>query len=379
MEAAMKKIENVFSAVLKHRKGRHVLFWVTVYMVFTISRTSLESSPYSPLTIMLMNIHGIVPTMIAAYFLNYFLIPKYFNRGKYLSFLALFTLSAYLISVFARIVTVYLNEPLFRQGQFEQEALSDIFLDIEHLVTFYFPPIYFIAFAMTILKQQIAQIGLKQQNALLEKEKAETELNFLKAQIHPHFLFNTLNNLYVLTLKKSDKAPETVVRLSEILDYILYKGNENLVALDKEIKLLENYIELEKLRYGDTLNVSFNKSIDDIRIEISPLLLLSIVENAFKHGASNQINEPEIKIDLNLKDHFLEFKVFNTKNESSKKDDLTYRKGIGISNIRRQLALIYQDYKFEVEEGKDYYLVYLTIVLKNRKEKDKLKKPQEIS
>ncbi len=308
-----------------------------------------------------------LPTVIAAYFLNYYLIPKFFNRQKFLSFFILFGVSGYFICVLARIINVYVAEPLlYREGSFEQESISEILVQLAHLVTVYFPEIYLIAFAMTVLKQQKSQLEMKQRNILLEKEKASTELHFLKAQIHPHFLFNTLNNLYVLSLKKSDKAPETVIKLSEILDYILYKGNEEIVSVEKEVKLLDNYIALEQLRYSNQLKISFVKNIENESVEVSPLLLLTIVENAFKHGASGSLDAPLIKIELIVKDQQLFFKVFNTKSLCFEADNTEIKQGIGVSNIRRQLALIYREYDFAIQESKEDYLVTLSINLKSR-------------
>lgn len=360
----MKPVKDIYFKITHSRIGRHVLFWVAILLAVVIAKSSAETQEQDIFSLIGRNTINLIAPVIAAYFLNYYLLPKHFHRKKYLSFFFLFTSSAYLICVFARILNVHIAEPLFRKGNFEQETVAEIFLQFESLLTTYFPVIYFIAFAMSFFKQQKAQLEMKQRNVLLEKEKAETELNFLKTQIHPHFLFNTLNNLYVLTLKKSDKAPETVIKLSEILDYILYKGNDEVVTVEKEIKLLDNYIALEKLRYGDQLRVSFCKDVDDFSIGISPLLLLSIVENAFKHGASSQLDEPEIKIALSIKDGYLFFKVYNTKSEHTQTDSTNYRKGIGMSNIRRQLALVYTEYKFEIIEGKNDYLVNLSINLK---------------
>lgn len=362
-EPVMQQIDRYVNAILQHKLGRHLTFWVLIYIVFTIAQSSFESQPYDIYTIILLNIPGLIAPIIASYFLNYYLIPRYFNSKRYLEFSILFILSAYFICVFARIINVHFAEALFRQGEFYQESIFEIATQFRHLITVYFPEIYFIAFAMAVLKQQTLAFEMKQRNMLLEKEKSQTELNFLKAQIHPHFLFNTLNNLYVLTLKKSDKAPDVVEKLSEILDYILYRGRDTAVPVAKEIKLLENYVSLEKLRYGDHLKISFRKEVDDPGTSIAPLLLLSLVENAFKHGASNQLTDPIIAIELTLLNQVLHFKVFNTKGETAATEDSSYRNGIGISNIRRQLALIYSEYSFDVKEEKKSYLVMLSIKL----------------
>jgi two-component system LytT family sensor kinase len=135
--------------------------------------------------------------------------------------------------------------------------------------------------------------------------------------------------------------------------------------VEKEIRLLDNYISLEQLRYGNTLKVSFIKQVDDLSITISPLLLLSIVENAFKHGLSGMLDEPEIRIDLRIKNQQLLFEVYNKKSSFAQADDTQYRKGIGVSNTRRQLALTYSNYSFDVQEGELDYLVRLSINLKS--------------
>ena len=132
----------------------------------------------------------------------------------------------------------------------------------------------------------------------------------MKAQIHPHFLFNTLNNLYVLTLQKSDKASDIVLKLSEMLDYMLYKCNENRVTIAQEVQLIQNYIDLEQLRYGDRLELVFNKNIDNHQTQIAPLILVSLIENAFKHGASGSVAVPKIKIDFVIKNEQLLFSIY---------------------------------------------------------------------
>jgi two-component system LytT family sensor kinase len=361
----MKQMHSLISRITHYRFGSHFMFWLFIFTVFLIGKTSSEAAQTNFTNLILVTVLCLIVPLIASYLLCYYLIPRLFGRKKYFSFFILFTSSAYLLCVLGRIIIVHAVEPLIRVGDFDQESIREIFVQLGPLMGSFFPKIYFIAFAMAFLKQQKAQHEIKQRNVLLEKEKAETELNFLKAQLHPHFLFNTLNNLYALTLKKSDKAPEAVIKLSEILDYVLYRGNDEVVSVEKEIKLLNNYIALEELRYGEHLKVSFIKDVDNESIGISPLLLLSIVENAFKHGASGTVEDPEIKVALNIKDQVLSFKVYNTKSPFATTDGTGYRKGIGLSNTRRQLALTYSDYCFDVREGERDYLVRLTINLKS--------------
>jgi len=180
------------------------------------------------------------------------------------------------------------------------------------------------------------------------------ELNMLKAQIHPHFLFNTLNNLYSLTLDKSDKAAEVVAKLSDLLSFMLYEGNKPQVSIQQEITLLQNYIDLEKLRYGNQLNLVFEHQIEDTSAPIAPFLLLPLVENAFKHG---DLSYP-IDIQLDTKDERLIFKVKN-RIKAKQKDQVG---GIGLENIRKRLELIYeQQQTFNIRADEDIFEVELSI------------------
>ena len=201
----------------------------------------------------------------------------------------------------------------------------------------------------------------------LENEKLEAELKFLKAQIHPHFLFNTLNNLYALTLKKSDDAPEVVLKLSGLLDYMLYEGSQSKVPLDHELKHLKNYIELERLRYGKKLRYTEKITGQITGQSIAPLILLPFVENSFKHGAGSGISQPEISIIINVTDAILTMEVSNTKLEHSDSCQTGCASGIGLSNVRRRLDLLYANsYSLITNNTVGRYTVCLTIDLDNQ-------------
>ncbi len=174
----------------------------------------------------------------------------------------------------------------------------------------------------------------------LTKEKKEAELSFLKAQVHPHFLFNTLNSIYYEVLKKSEKAAELVIQLSELLRFTLYECQDDFIYLNKEIKIIENYIEIEKSRYGKRLIVvkSFKREAD---IKIPPLILFSIVENSFKHGISDQKGVSKIDISISVKNEKVILNITNPVSKNIEIDDLGARKGIGLNNTRRQLEIIY--------------------------------------
>ena len=175
-------------------------------------------------------------------------------------------------------------------------------------------------------------------NQQLVKETMIAELQLLKAQVHPHFLFNTLNNLYSLTLKKSLKSPEVVVKLSELLHYMMHECNASEVPVQKEVRMIENYIELEKLRYGNRLNVELTISGEIEGANIAPLLLIPFVENAFKHGSSEQAGDAFILISLFADSNVLSFKIKNSRNEP---ESVAAYGGIGLVNVKKRLALIY--------------------------------------
>ena len=214
------------------------------------------------------------------------------------------------------------------------------------------------------IKLLIQWYNSKQQNQLLARENLETELKFLKSQIHPHFLFNTLNNLYALTLKKSDKAPETVLKLSELLDFMLYDCNASKIYLHKELQLVKNYIDLEKLRYNDDLTIQFDVMGEITKTEIAPLLILPFIENCFKHGISEQTDSSWINISLNVKNNLMTLVVENSRSTKSQEDHKGYKEGIGIENVRRRLQLLYTGkHKLEISEVDHIYSVKLELTV----------------
>jgi LytS/YehU family sensor histidine kinase len=183
---------------------------------------------------------------------------------------------------------------------------------------------------------------LKKVTQQLRIEKQEAELNYLKSQTNPHFLFNTLNNIYSLTLSKSDLAPESVMRLSKILRYMLYDASGEYISIDQEIKVINDYIALEQLRYDDTLHVNFAHNIEDAKQSMPPLLLIPLVENAFKHGVAETRTNPFVNIHLSVQNRRLNFTIKNS-SENTTGDEV--KESIGLSNLRRQLELLYKEFE----------------------------------
>ena len=225
--------------------------------------------------------------------------------------------------------------------------------------------LYFIVFLAISIKQVKRSFFVQQEKNDLEKIKLttelklkEAELKLLKAQIQPHFLFNTLNNLYGLTLEKSNEAPNLVLRLSDILDYILYRCNEKYVPLNEEIKNLKNYIEIEKIRHTSRLRVEVSVPEENHPVKIAPLLLIPFVENAFKHGVSNNPGKAYIKLELKIIGNAIHFDLINFKNPFR----VNEKSGIGLENVRKRLELLYpENYDLQIENKKKEFHIHLVI------------------
>lgn len=203
-------------------------------------------------------------------------------------------------------------------------------------------------------------IQLKQAAQKLKIEKQQAELNYLKSQTNPHFLFNTLNNIYSLAKDKSDLAPESIMRLSKILRFMLYETSGDYIAVEQELKIITDYIELEKLRYDESLRVNFNYDVEDIKQAVPPLLLIPLVENAFKHGVSETRYQPFVDIHLTISKRQLSFIV---KNSSDTAGEKIVKENIGLSNLRRQMELLYSDYNLAVKQGISDFTAILNINL----------------
>lgn len=291
--------------------------------------------------------------MAAYYGLKHVQIPRFYSQKKFVKFALSLLASSVLFYTIWRIAGELGFDKMrgFRNIPFMR------FVDyLTQTVQFYSP-------AMALLVWDSHQERKKEQQRIqeLEKEKLNTELKFLKAQLNPHFLFNTLNNLYSYVVTKSPKAPDMILRLSGILDYVLYRSQQKSVPLKEELKAIENFMELEKIRYGDRLKVSY-KNTGNFSFPISPLLLLSMVENAFKHGASGDIETPEIKIDIEATEDELKCVVWNTKSQLQGELNDGYKKGIGLSNIKQQLSLTYpNNHQLTIDDQQKTFTILLTI------------------
>lgn len=197
---------------------------------------------------------------------------------------------------------------------------------------------------------------LKDQISMLKAEKLDQELTMLKAQINPHFLFNTLNNIYGMALKKADETPDVILQLSKVMRYNIYEAAEKSISIEKDIENIKDFVQIQKIRHRH-LSVVFNEEIDNPSQEISPLILIQFIENAFKHGVSESLGNSFIHIDIQLKNGILHYSIENSKEERSGGNSTK----IGLKNIHRQLELIYPKHTLEVEDRSDRYIVKLMI------------------
>jgi sensor histidine kinase YesM len=344
----------------EHRVISHLLFWIILLLV-QLSSSSYHNHDQVPFR---NNIIGdgtnLVAQIPAAYIMAYFIVPKFFYKQKYIEAIIYFLLASYVICVLSRIEVIFVEEPFYGTKRNPNETIIEILTDVLKLIYVYFFRIFSVAFVFTFLKLLKDQLVIQKRTLSLEKEKAETELKLLKTQLNPHFLFNTLNNIYSLSIANSPVTSASIGRLAEILDYILYRCNSLYVPLSGEIALLNNYVELEKLRYDERLKVNFEPYVEG-DIEIAPLILLSIVENAFKHGAGNDTGKPIVNIDLQANKSNFTFIVSNTFIPKPLEEAF---QNIGLPNLKQQLELIYpKKYNLVISQTEALFTVSLGIDL----------------
>lgn len=333
----------------------HFIFWIIFYLLDVFQ--SLIATDYEVGNAFLFNFSALIPQILFSYYVGYFIIPKFFLRKKYLLAIVLFIIGTYFFSVCNRLM-IHLGELIIGIPSNNQESFLKVITDYKFLISRYIPSNFFVAFIFISVKYVIGYQKIRNKELKIDTERVASELKTLKAQLNPHFLFNTLNNIYSLSICNSPETSASINKLSEILDYVLYRCNTKFVLLSNEIKLLKNYIELEKLRYDDRLEVTFLNQIEN-DFEIPPLILLSLVENAFKHGAGEDSGSPKIDVEISNKLNDFMFRISNT----ISKDYISMGKeNIGLSNIRKQLNLIYENkYTLTIDNKGDLFVVILKI------------------
>ncbi len=332
---------------------RHGLFWLVRTVVLTWLVTHVVHVALNGRLALRDMLLLLVPHVLATYALLYSVLPALWQgqRRRFLLLLAAwFPLSVGLHHAFRYFVLV----PLYVGVQ---TPLPDAHIALAPGPYMLLVVTAGVAACLRVFRQWRQK---ELDNGRLRQENYRAELQLLKSQIHPHFLFNTLNNLYALTLRQSAQAPEVVDRLTGLLQFVVEQGAAPLVALSDEVTLLRNYLALEQLRYGGRLALDFRAEGLPATGGIAPLLLLPLVENAFKHGAAEQMGAARIAVVLSMAGHGFTCVITNTKNHAPPAASA----GIGLRNVRQRLELLYPGrHYFETEELPDSYTVRLTLQL----------------
>ncbi|MEM0991964.1 MAG: sensor histidine kinase [Bacteroidota bacterium] len=344
------------------RLSRHIAYWL-LWSVFLITVNSLIGNAIkfvggnSVLWQWIAFEAVVLPVKIgAAYTIAYFLMPRFLYKEQYLAFLICGVLTLLFFSVLLYIIYAHFVHPI-------------IFLDSEYytIEQFAYKGIQLIYITALVVSIKFFQNYLyeQQRNQALVQQKIEAELKYLRNQIQPHFLFNTLNNIYGMVLSNDKNAGETIVKLSNLLSFMLYEGNTKTVTLSQEIKMLESYVELELMRYQQKLDFNFSKSNIEPHLKIAPLLLIPFIENAFKHGPANDEQPSFINLSMEVQQNILHFQIKNSYNANIQISCDTIQSGIGLENIRKRLSLLYPNkHTLEISED-NAFEVSLMIELAN--------------
>ena len=379
----MTKHDFIFSDQRRHRLTRHIAFWLLWCVAFNLlfhypihvfkgwDTSGPGTKNYQQLGPVLFFIKSllvnsflavIVPQIALTYVLIYWLLPEYYYKRK--NYFLTGAITVCVLLAFYFVAAIFKYSPVVYNyivgttggGAMTFRGMMQVII-IDQLSSL---PIV-LGFALTI--KLVKRWWLKQKETeQLSKEKTKAELQLLKAQVHPHFLFNTLNNIYFFTLTNSAQAPVMIKKLSGLLNYILHECDQPLVLLEKEIKMIQDYMALEKIRYAEQMQMTIDIDGKADEKMIAPLLLIPFVENSFKHGASKMITQPWVKLTIQIENNWLHFKVTNSKpatNESS-----LSKGNIGLKNVTKRLELLYPDtHELSIVSEPGSYAVHLVLQL----------------
>jgi two-component system, LytTR family, sensor kinase len=347
---------------MKHRTTLHILFWLAYllfqsYVEFAWLSASAGTTPLPDRW--WMAFFGEISQLLIKIPLSYFIIYLVNNlatntRKPVLNILM--GIAAFSIAV---ILQRFLIIKFILPHLYHEETSSSFIFNWQRMITTFLDLVFVAGIAVAVKQYRLSQRSKEREKGLV-KEKLEAELKFLRTQTNPHFLFNTLNNIYALARKKSDDTADVVLKLSKLLRFMLYESKNDSISIAGELKVLNDYIELERIRYNERLTISFTRYIDDEAQPVAPLILLPFVENAFKHGAGETRFNSFIHIHAQLQKGQLIFTIENSRDEEGE-EKIT--ENIGLSNVRRQLELMYPEHSLDVEPGRKIFKVTLTINL----------------
>ena len=336
------------------RIALHLLFWLCAWFFFFF-----YYKRYSEVNIytFIASLINLIVAIATVYTFNDYLIPKILLKNKQKKFIAFAFVAIVMFFYVQLLLTLFLVVKLL----YAEQRLFPEMIDVMML----FFNMFFVVFVAIAIKfyKRWSEKDYREQK--VQKEKVEAELQMLKTQINPHFLFNTLNSIYVLAMKKSEQTANIVMKLSDILDYILYRINAPQIAIFNEIRIVENYIELEKIRFTNRVNLSFASNITSKDLQIPPMLIIPFVENAFKHGVAKSMKKSWIKIVIEETGEMLNIEVSNSKSQNPVKSKTG---GIGLVNVKKRLDLLFNDYyKLAISEKDNRYEVFLSIPINQKK------------
>lgn len=329
-------IWNSFTYQILRRIVLHSAFWLLVLIFFSYffgysNRDLVYTRSFSAFLLPV--------TMATTYTVIYYLIPNFLLHKKYVLF-GLYSLYTLVLSCFALVISIFYG--LIFLMNMNYSGMPPISRSLLFMMVVVYLVVLLVS-AFKLLKQNYSSVAKNKdlENKILEAhlKLKEQELHYLKMQVHPHFLFNTLNTLYGHALKKSEETPDMILRLSNLLDYLLYQVDKPRVSLSNEIEHIKDYIALEKMRFRDSLSVTFEYPGDTSEISIAPMLLIPFVENSFKHGEIID-GKLHINIHLNLQEELLNFKIKNSVKSAEEKIN---QNGIGLENVKKRLELLYSD------------------------------------
>jgi sensor histidine kinase YesM len=346
----------ILSNYTRFKISGHILFWICSF-IFAISAFYVASDHKLTLNSNLL-VRAFIPNIgfaLAVYTNIYILIPKLLKNGKYIFYtfwlVLLLTLTSLIIQV---LLAVFLQHSRF------DHQLREMFSSHFFTAAFYVGITSLFKFVKDWLELQEMKLNYAQ----IERQKLEAELSTLKSQLNPHFLFNCLNNIYSLALTNSPKTPEIILKLSDLMRHVLYESRENFIPVKQELEFLSNFIELQKIRLSDKIEIRFNIEGKVPDRTIIPLVFEPFIDNAFKHGLKNPAPKPFIEIKIEFIGEKMHFELTN--NFSGTQHHLAEKNsGIGLQNIERRLKYLYQptEYKYEILKTDHTFTVILEIQL----------------
>ncbi|MBE0676824.1 MAG: sensor histidine kinase [Bacteroidales bacterium] len=337
----------------------HALYWVFNVLLFTLIFWSASDNRD-----FLLSLHentAYLPFgMLFTYATVNILVPRYFLKSRVFTFLFLQVALLLLYPVFSNLVRAFYIQPVIL-GEIPDYHPFESTLYTILILIFDIVPLAGVKILHHLKKDEAIRQKAENQKTEAELKLREAELKLLKSQIQPHFLFNTLNNLYALSLEKSDKTPDLIIKLADMLSYIIYDCNAEKVPLSKELEFLSSFIELQRVRY-DNCRISFKSEGDTSGSQIAPMILHTFIDNAFKHGADKDSGRPWIHVAIRIKNGYLDFESTNSIRQGAGINGSS--PGIGISNVIRRLQLIYPNHHIlDITNSDERYSVSLKLQL----------------